>query len=209
MSKLNEKQKAFADYYIESLNATESYKKAYGVENQSTAESNGSRLLRNAKVKNYIDEVMSAKNESRIASQDEILQILTDIARGVTEEEVNAEIEKLPNSLKLPFPMVKEALQYASKIADVAIVSSANLEAVLEEWERYGLMPYVDIVLSQNVGSKAYCIQELLKKGYNANDVVMCGDAPGDKQAAEKNGVFYFPIIVKKEKESWIEFINN
>ena len=38
MSKLNEKQKAFADYYIESLNATESYKKAYGVENQSTAE---------------------------------------------------------------------------------------------------------------------------------------------------------------------------
>ena len=86
MSKLNEKQKAFADYYIESLNATESYKKAYGVENQSTAESNGSRLLRNAKVKNYIDEVMSSKDESRIASQDEILQILTDIARGVTEE---------------------------------------------------------------------------------------------------------------------------
>ena len=88
MSKLNEKQKAFADYYIESLNATESYKKAYGVENQSTAESNGSRLLRNAKVKNYIDEVMSSKDESRIASQDEILQILTDIARGITEEEV-------------------------------------------------------------------------------------------------------------------------
>ena len=86
--KLNKKQKAFCDFYIESLNATESYKKAYGVENQSTAESNGSRLLRNAKVKNYIDEVMSSKDESRIASQDEILQILTDIARGVTEEEV-------------------------------------------------------------------------------------------------------------------------
>ena len=31
---------------------------------------------------------MSAKDESRIASQDEILQILTDIARGITEEEV-------------------------------------------------------------------------------------------------------------------------
>ena len=88
MSKLNEKQKAFADYYIESLNATESYKRAYNVVNQSTAEANGSRLLRNAKVKNYIDEVMSAKDESRIASQDEILQILTDIARGITEEEV-------------------------------------------------------------------------------------------------------------------------
>ena len=51
MSKLNEKQKAFANYYIESLNATESYKRAYNVVNQSTAEANGSRLLRNAKVK--------------------------------------------------------------------------------------------------------------------------------------------------------------
>ena len=88
MSKLTEKQKAFADYYIESLNATESYKRAYEVENQRTAESAGSRMLSNVEVKKYIDEVMSAKDESRIASQDEILQILTDIARGVTEEEV-------------------------------------------------------------------------------------------------------------------------
>lgn len=87
MSKLNEKQKAFADYYIESLNATESYAKAYEC-SYNTARTNGARLLANANIKNYIDEVMSAKDESRIASQDEILQILTDIARGVTEEEV-------------------------------------------------------------------------------------------------------------------------
>ena len=87
MSKLNEKQKAFADYYIESLNATESYKMAYNC-SYNTARTNGARLLANANIKEYIDEVMSAKNESRIASQDEILQILTDIARGITEEEV-------------------------------------------------------------------------------------------------------------------------
>lgn len=87
MSKLNEKQKAFADYYIESLNATESYAKAYEC-NYNTARTNGARLLANANIKKYIDEVMSAKDESRIASQDEILQILTDIARGITEEEV-------------------------------------------------------------------------------------------------------------------------
>ena len=87
MSKLNEKQKAFADYYIESLNATESYKKVYEC-SYNTARTNGARLLTNANIKKYIDEVMSAKDESRIASQDEILQILTDIARGVTEEEV-------------------------------------------------------------------------------------------------------------------------
>ena len=87
MSKLNEKQKAFADYYIESLNATESYKKAYEC-SYNTARTNGARLLTNANIKKYIDDVMSSKDESRIASQDEILQILTDIARGITEEEV-------------------------------------------------------------------------------------------------------------------------
>ena len=87
MSKLNEKQKAFADFYIENLNATESYMKAYEC-SYDTARTNGARLLTNANIKNYIDEVMSAKDESRIASQDEILQILTDIARGITEEEV-------------------------------------------------------------------------------------------------------------------------
>ena len=87
MSKLNDKQKAFADYYIESLNATESYKKTYEC-SYNTARTNGARLLTNANIKNYIDEVMSAKDESRIASQDEILQILTDIARGVAEEDV-------------------------------------------------------------------------------------------------------------------------
>ena len=87
MSKLTEKQKAFADYYIESLNATESYKMAYDC-SYNTARTNGARLLTNANIKKYIDETMSAKDESRIASQDEILQILTDIARGITEEEV-------------------------------------------------------------------------------------------------------------------------
>ena len=87
MSKLNKKQKAFADYYIESLNATESYVKDYEC-SYNTARTNGASLLANANIKGYIDEVMSAKDESRIASQDEILQILTDIARGVTEEEV-------------------------------------------------------------------------------------------------------------------------
>ena len=87
MSKLNDKQKAFADYYIESLNATESYMKVYEC-SYNTARTNGARLLTNANIKKYIDEVMSAKDESRIASQDEILQILTDIARGITEEEV-------------------------------------------------------------------------------------------------------------------------
>ena len=110
MSKLNEKHKAFADYYIESLNATESYKKVYEC-SYNTARTNGARLLTNANIKKYIDEVMSAKDESRIASQDEILQILTDLARGVTEEEV-VQFSQLGEELRtIRKPTIKDRMK--------------------------------------------------------------------------------------------------
>jgi len=121
---------------------------------------------------------------------------------------VNEAITRLPNESKLPFPMAKEALEAAHRFADVAIVSSANLGAVLEEWEMHGLLDSVDVIMSQNDGSKAYCIEKLLEGGYNNINVVMCGDAPGDLSAAEKNGVYYFPILVRRERESWEEFIS-
>lgn len=121
-------------------------------------------------------------------------------------EKVNKKINALPFEEKKPFEGVKEALAYAHDRADVAIVSSANLQAVVEEWELYGLLDHVDILLAQNVGSKAFCIQELLKKGYDKEKVMMTGDAVGDFDAAKKNDVFYYPIRVCHEKESWVEF---
>ena len=36
----------------------------------------------------------------------------------------------------------------------------------------------------------------------------MCGDAPGDLKAAQLNGVFYYPILVRQEKQSWAEFMS-
>ena len=39
---------------------------------------------------------------------------------------------------------------------------------------------------------------------YKAN-VMMTGDAPGDFDAAKKNDVYYYPILVRREKESWDE----
>lgn len=121
-------------------------------------------------------------------------------------EKVNENINALSFDEKKPFEGVKEALEYAHQYADIAIVSSANLQAVEEEWELYGLLDHVDILLAQNVGSKAFCIQELLKKGYEVDKTMMTGDAVGDYEAAKKNGVFYYPIRVRHEKESWEEF---
>ena len=122
--------------------------------------------------------------------------------------QVNKSIEALPEEEILPYEKVKEALSFAHQRSDVAIVSSANPGAVLAEWKRHELIEHTDIVLAQNAGTKAYCISELLKKGYDKSNVVMCGDALGDLEAAKKNGVLFFPILVRHEKECWEEFIN-
>lgn len=120
---------------------------------------------------------------------------------------VNASIEKLPDEEKLPFVGALEGLRAAHEVADIAIVSSANREAVLKEWEEHKLLDHVDIVLTQEVGSKADCIAKLLEKGYQKDHVLMVGDAKGDSDAAAKNGVYYYPILVKREKESWDRFV--
>ena len=120
---------------------------------------------------------------------------------------VNDSINTLPEEVKIPFEGAKEGLEAAHGIADVAIVSSANREAVVEEWEKFGLIPHTDIMLTQDIGSKAYCIGEMLKFGYSKEQTLMVGDAMGDLDAAQQNGVYYFPILPGKEKESWQELV--
>ena len=119
---------------------------------------------------------------------------------------VNKSIDLLRDDEKCPFEGVKEAIILAKKVADIAIVSSANEKAVLDEWNKHGLLENVDIVLTQNIGSKSYCINKLIAKGYSRNNVLMVGDALGDLKAAEENEALYYPIMVRKEKESWIRF---
>jgi len=87
--KLTEKQKRFCDYYIETLNATESYKKAgYKVKTDGAARANASRLLTNANIKSYIDERLKELEDKRIAKADEVLKHLTAAMRGEIDEEV-------------------------------------------------------------------------------------------------------------------------
>ena len=86
---LTEKQTAFCDYYIERLNATESYKRAYpNVTKQRTAESAGNRLLSNVEVKKYIDDKLKEIQSNRIAKAEEVLEYLTKVIRDEEREEV-------------------------------------------------------------------------------------------------------------------------
>ena len=92
--KLTEKKKKFADYYIKTGNATESAK--YAGYSEKTAYSSGQRLLKDVEVAKYVEDQMEQLKKETIADADEVLQLLTQIARGQTTEE-NAFVDKNGN----------------------------------------------------------------------------------------------------------------
>lgn len=118
---------------------------------------------------------------------------------------VNESIRALKDEDKKAFAGVRECLEQASDFADLILLSSANREAVEEEWAREGLLDYVSAVYAQDSGSKAQGIRELLNLGCARDHLLLLGDAPADLEAAEQNGVFFYPILVRREVESWKE----
>jgi phage terminase small subunit len=71
-NKLTPKQKAFADYYIKTGNATEAAIKAgYS---KKTAYSIGNENLKKPEVKKYIEQRIAEKEEKLIAKQDKIVK---------------------------------------------------------------------------------------------------------------------------------------
>ena len=76
--KLTHKQRLFADEYIKSGNATQSYIKAgCRVKSEKVAGVNANRMLGNARVKSYIDAKMAEIESHKIADAKEVLQYLT------------------------------------------------------------------------------------------------------------------------------------
>ncbi|KJE27341.1 terminase small subunit [Geobacillus kaustophilus] len=89
MSKLNEKQKRFADEYLIDLNATQAAIRA-GYSPRSAAEQ-ASRLLKNAKVRAYIDERMAELSRRTGVNQERILRELARIAFVNAPDLINME----------------------------------------------------------------------------------------------------------------------
>lgn len=112
MAKLTEKQKKFADYYIELGNATQAAVNAgYS---KKTARSQGQRLLTNVDIKNYIGKRMEEIEDERIMTAKEAIILISDIANGLLTEQVvvstplGVEIVEKPPDLKLRFQAAKE-----------------------------------------------------------------------------------------------------
>lgn len=84
---MTEKQKIFADEYLIDLNATRAYRVAYpSVKREEIAAVNGSRMLRNAKVAEYIQKRMQDRQKRTEITQDRVLQELAAIAFAKTTD---------------------------------------------------------------------------------------------------------------------------
>lgn len=113
--KLTEKQKKFADYYIELGNATQAAIKAgYSAKYANT---NASKLLQNTTIKSYIDERMEQLASERIMGAQEAVELLSSIARAeITERVVVStpmgveEVDKPPD-LKTRMQAIREILK--------------------------------------------------------------------------------------------------
>lgn len=78
---MTEAQKRFCDEYLVDLNATRAYKVAYSrCKKDETANVNGSKLLRNTKVQDYISSKMKDREKRTEVTQDMVIKELSAIA---------------------------------------------------------------------------------------------------------------------------------
>lgn len=120
-------------------------------------------------------------------------------------EAVNDSVSRIVSGLP-PFPLVREVLQLASEKADIVVLSATPFEALVREWSQSNLTDYIDGIAGQEAGTKADLLQAVICKGYTPDCVLMIGDAPGDLQAAAKNGVHFYPVNPGDESQSWSRF---
>ena len=123
---MNPRQKAFADYYIETGNASEAAKKA-GYSAKRTDEA-GRQLLRNTEVSQYIKERMDAVDKKRIASADEVIAFYTAVIRGEIKDRFGLDAS-LADRIK-----AAESLMKRYNVADDRNrATKEKLDAVLRE----------------------------------------------------------------------------
>ena len=143
--KLTLKQQRFVDEYIKSGNATQSYIKAgYSVKNENVAGVESKRLLRNPKIKSYIDAKLAEIESHKIADAKEVLQFYTRVLREEETEEVAlptgddvVTVEKKP-SFKDRLTAAKELMKrYPLNDPLVAAqLKKLQAEADTAEWKR-------------------------------------------------------------------------
>jgi phosphoglycolate phosphatase-like HAD superfamily hydrolase len=120
-------------------------------------------------------------------------------------EAVNRAIGEIVKDVP-PFPFVRESLESMQGQADVMVVSATPGEALVREWDEHGLRQYVSLIAGQEMGSKQEHLTLAAAGRYEPEKILMVGDAPGDRKAAQAVGALFYPIDPGSEDASWQRF---
>ena len=120
-------------------------------------------------------------------------------------EAVNESIADMVRGVP-PFPYVRKSLESICAWADVLVCSATPGEALLREWQEHDLAKFAGLIAGQEMGSKTEHIALASAGKYDPGNVMMIGDAPGDRIAAQANGVRFYPINPGHEESSWEGF---
>jgi len=116
-------------------------------------------------------------------------------------EAIDAMVRGIP-----PFPFVRPSLEKLAAQADMIVCSATPQQALEKEWAEHRIDGHVAVICGQEVGSKQEILVHACKYGYDANKVLMIGDAPGDLKAARGAGAHFFPVNPGHEEASWERF---
>ena len=121
---LTPKQKAFADYYLETGNATEAARRA----GYKQPHVQGSQNLEKLSISQYIAERQKQVEDSRIADISEVLQFFTSVMRGEVKDQFDFD-----PSLSDRLSAGKELIKRYEKGDDGKKDALAKLDEVLKE----------------------------------------------------------------------------
>lgn len=105
-----------------------------------------------------------------------------------------------------PFKWVVESLEKIKASSDSIVVSQTPMEALIREWEEHDVRKYVKLIAGQELGTKGEHLKLATKGRYAQGKILMIGDAPGDKKAANFVNALFYPINPGHEESSWEQF---
>ncbi len=121
--------------------------------------------------------------------------------------EVNERVQALPPGVQL-FDRVRACIESLQGRADAIVVTQTPHDTVKAEWDALALTPLVRFIAAQEIGTKTEHLGIVCEGHYASGNALMIGDAPGDFDAADANGVLFFPIIPGSEERSWQRLVD-
>lgn len=104
------------------------------------------------------------------------------------------------------FPYVREVLERLTSEADIVVISTTTIATLEKEWRSKNLDKYISHIAGQETGTKKELLELAAVGKYDSEKILMIGDTPGDKKAAQATHVLFYPIHPGDEENSWKTF---